>query len=63
MAESADDLPVDGVLMQLGRAYHLAGKRDEALQTYQRIIDEFPDSVFVTEARRATDSLKAGTAS
>mgnify|MGYP003694157255 CR=1 FL=1 len=45
-------LPVDGILMQLGRAYLDAGKRAEAQQTFNRIVEEFPESPFSGDARR-----------
>jgi predicted negative regulator of RcsB-dependent stress response len=51
-------LPIDAVLMQLGRAYMAAGKKTEARQTFTRIVDEFPDSQYATDARRELDSLK-----
>ena len=51
-------LPVDGILMQLGRAYLDAGKRAEAQQTFNRLVDEFPDSPFSADARRELDNLK-----
>lgn len=57
------DMPVDALLMQLGRAYELAGKRAEAAQTYQRVITEFPDSAYAGDARKAADSLKGPAAS
>jgi len=57
VANPGDDLPTDGVLMQLGRAYRLAGKTSEARQSFQRVVDEFPTSVYATEARRERDSL------
>ena len=64
LASRADaDLPVDGLLMQLGRAYALSGRKAEALRAYQRVVDEFPDSLFATEARREVETLKAGTGS
>lgn len=53
------DLPVDGILMQLARAYTLAGKPAEAAQTYQRVIDEFPESLYAADARREVESLAA----
>jgi hypothetical protein len=62
-ARKDGDLPVDGVLMQLARAYEKAGKRAEALQTYQRVTSEFPDSIYAGEAKQAADGLKGGTAS
>lgn len=60
MAARADGgLPVDGLLMQLGRAYALAGRNGEARQAYQRVIDEHPESIYATEARREAEALKA----
>jgi outer membrane protein assembly factor BamD (BamD/ComL family) len=44
--------------MQLGRAYLDAGKRAEAQQTFNRIVEEFPESPFSGDARRELDSLK-----
>lgn len=51
-------LPIDGILMQLGRAYLDAGKPAEAQQTFNRLVEEFPDSPFLGDARRHLDSLK-----
>jgi tetratricopeptide (TPR) repeat protein len=51
-------LPIDGILMQLGIAYRDAGKPADAQQTFDRIVKEFPDSPFSTEARRELDNLK-----
>jgi hypothetical protein len=45
-------LPVDGVLMQLGRAYAQAGKVAEAKTAYKRVVDEFPESNYVGQARQ-----------
>jgi predicted negative regulator of RcsB-dependent stress response len=51
-------LPVDGVLMRLGRTYLDAGKRTEAEQTFNQLITEYPESPFAADARRALDTLK-----
>jgi len=51
-------LPVDGILMELGRAYRDAGKPAEAQQTFNRLVEEYPDSPFAQEARRELDALK-----
>ena len=51
-------LPVDGVLMQLARGYQKAGKPAEARTAFKRIVDEFPDSLFVPQAR--TELAKLG---
>ncbi|MGE0450779.1 MAG: tol-pal system YbgF family protein [Vicinamibacterales bacterium] len=51
-------LPVDGVLLRLGRIYLDAGKRGEAEQAFKRIVDEYPDSLFAPDAKRELDALK-----
>jgi len=51
-------VPVDGVLIRLGRTYLDAGKRADAEQTFNRLVQEFPDSPFSTDARRALEQLK-----
>jgi tetratricopeptide (TPR) repeat protein len=57
-AEPKADVPVDGVLMQLGRAYARAGRRSEAQQTYTRIVQEFPESLYAADARKELEALK-----
>ena len=54
-------LPVDGILMQLGRTYREAGKRADAQQTFNRLVQEFPESPFSADAKRELDSLKKTT--
>src|SRR5215831_10514755 len=51
-------LPVDGILIQLGRTYRDAGKAADAQQTFNRIVEEFPDSPFNAEAKKELDALK-----
>ena len=58
MAQRKDGpLPIDGILMQLGRTYRDAGKRADAQQTFNRLVQEFPESPFSTDAKRELDSL------
>jgi TolA-binding protein len=57
-AKTDSPLPVDGILMQLGRAYSAAGKQTDARHTYQRIVDEFPQSPYASEAKKAMDLIK-----
>jgi TolA-binding protein len=45
-------LPVDGVLMELARTNLKAGKREDARAAFRRVVDEFPDSPYATEARQ-----------
>ncbi len=52
-------LPTDAVLMQLGRAYAAAGRKPQAQQTFQRILDEFPQSQYAQVAKRELDAAKA----
>ena len=51
-------LPVDGILMQLGQTYLEAGKRADAQQTFNRVVDEYPSSPYSAEAKQQLDSLK-----
>jgi hypothetical protein len=51
-------LPVDGVLMQLGRAALVAGKKDDASRAFNRVVDEFPQSMYVSEAKEKLAELK-----
>jgi len=44
--------------MQLGRTYRDAGKRDDAQQTFNRLVEEYPQSPFAGDAKRELDSLK-----
>jgi len=59
LADNKDGpLPVDGILMQLGRTYREAGKSTEAQQTFNRVVEEFPESPFSGDARKELESLK-----
>jgi TolA-binding protein len=57
---SSPELPVDGVLMQLGRAYLRAGKKEDAARAFNRVVEEFPDSLYVADARRELEAAKKG---
>jgi outer membrane protein assembly factor BamD (BamD/ComL family) len=51
-------LPIDGILMELGRVYRDAGRASDAQQTFNRVVQEFPDSPFNADAKRELDALK-----
>jgi tetratricopeptide (TPR) repeat protein len=51
-------LPVDGILMQLGRTYLEAGKRADAQQIFNRLVEEYPESAYTGEARKEIETLK-----
>ena len=50
-------IPLDAVLMQLGRVYQLAGKDAEALGSFSRIGHEFPLSLYLSDAQSSMESL------
>ena len=56
--DSKSQLPIDGVLMQLGRAYMKAGKKNEAAHAFTRIVEEFPQSAYAADARREMEEAK-----
>ena len=56
--DSSSMLPVDGVLMQLGRAALVAGKKDEASRAFTRVVEEFPQSLYVSEAKEKLAGIK-----
>ena len=58
--DSASQLPLDGVLMQLGRAYAKAGKKDEAARAFNRVVEEFPQSLYAADARKELADVKKG---
>ena len=57
-ADTNSTLPVDSVLMQLGRAAQTAGKKDEATRAFTRVVEEFPQSVYAAEAKEKIAGLK-----
>jgi TolA-binding protein len=56
--DTTSPLPVDGILMQLGRAAQLAGKRDDATRAFTRVVDEFPQSLYAAEAKEKLAAIK-----
>jgi TolA-binding protein len=58
--DSNSQLPLDGVLMQLGRAYMKAGKKTEAAHAFTRVVEEFPTSAYAADARREMAEAKKG---
>jgi tetratricopeptide (TPR) repeat protein len=50
-------LPADAVLMELARAYKLAGNNEEARKTLTLVIEQHADSVYATEAKAEIEKL------
>ena len=53
----AEDKWADDALLQLGLAYQGDGQNERALQTWKRLLEKYPDSVWRTEA--ATEIIDA----
>ena len=50
-------LPLEAILMEIGRVHEARGDMDEARTTFTRIVDEYPTSPYSLEAQRALDNL------
>ena len=57
-AQTSTELPMDAVLMELARAYVQKGNTDEALKTYNQLVEQHPSSPYATEARQEIETLK-----
>lgn len=51
-------LPKDAMLLELARAYRVAGKPEDARKTLTQIVEQHADSPAATEARSELDKLK-----
>jgi FimV-like protein len=57
--DTASALPVDGVLMELAKAYRASGKVEDARKTLNEIVEKHAESPFAAEARTELDRLKS----
>lgn len=57
-AATTDDLPVDAILMELGRAYKQKGNTEEARKTFTEIVEKHADSPYLADARTELENLK-----
>jgi TolA-binding protein len=55
--QSEPPLPLDVVLGELAATQEQLGKKQEAIQSYQRIVDEFPQSPYARDARQKLAEL------
>jgi TolA-binding protein len=56
--DTTSQLPVDGVLMQLGRACALAGRKEDAARAFTRVTEEFPQSMYFADAKRELEGVR-----
>jgi tetratricopeptide (TPR) repeat protein len=60
LAEQKDaPLPAEALLMELARAYKLAGKTDDARKTLLQIVEQHADSPLATEAKNELARIKS----
>lgn len=59
LSERADaTVPKEAMLMELARAYRLAGKNDDARKTLTQIVEQHADSPFASEAKTELEKIK-----
>lgn len=56
--QTGTNLPVDAVLMELARAYRLAGKTEDARKTLTQVVEKHADSPLAADAKTELDKLK-----
>ena len=57
LEESEPPLPEDVILSELGTTYEQLGRKEDAMQSYKRIMDEFPQSGYRTTAQERLGAL------
>lgn len=56
--DTTSTLPLDSVLLHLGRAYARAGRTEEAVRSFTRVVEEFPQSTYAADARRELEETR-----
>jgi tetratricopeptide (TPR) repeat protein len=51
-------LPAEALLMELGRAYKLAGKTEDARKTFTLVVEQHANTPFADEAKQEIEKLK-----
>lgn len=52
-------LPTEGLLMELGRAYKLAGKTEDARKTFTQVVEQHANTPFADMAKQEIEKLKS----
>lgn len=59
LSEQADlNVPKEAMLLELARAYRLAGKNEDARKTLTQIVEQHADSPFATEAKQELKKIQ-----
>jgi tetratricopeptide (TPR) repeat protein len=58
LSETNETLPKEALLLELARAYKLAGKNEDARKTLNQIVEQHADSPFANDAKTELDKLK-----
>jgi tetratricopeptide (TPR) repeat protein len=60
LSERSDlNIPKEAMLLELARAYRLAGKNDDAKKTLNQIVEQHADSPFAAEAKQELEKLQS----
>jgi tetratricopeptide (TPR) repeat protein len=51
-------LPAEAMLMELGRAYKLAGKTEDARKTFTQVVEQHANTPFADQAKQEIEKLK-----
>ncbi len=51
-------VPADGALMRLGQVYAMAGRGSDAVASFTRLVDEYPESQYVPSAQQEIEALE-----
>ena len=51
VVEGPDSALIDGALFNLGKLYNQLGKSEESRQAFERLSDEYPESMYADIAR------------
>jgi TolA-binding protein len=61
-AEYPESIALDRALIQLGRIYSLGLKDNtKAIAAYQHLLEKYPNSIYVSEARKRVRELRGDT--
>jgi FimV-like protein len=52
-------VPKEAMLLELARAYRMAGKTEDARKTLNQIVEQHADSPFVSEAKAELEKIKS----